>query len=189
RFDDALAQADALLAAKAPTGAARRILALTDLSTRSSLTPEKAQAIVKSGALLHIGVIEEGDPKLMREDEHPWAKVALGTKGVLWQASASAPPIDAPEMKRVYEEWARPVRVHKLTVSAKGLLPGDFSFPETLDEGEGVEDLRLPDKPFTEIVLSGELWAEPVRKVLAPDEGQGKLWSALVFGSEQLGQL
>jgi hypothetical protein len=189
RFDDALAQADALLAAKAPPGAARRILAITDLSTRSSLTPEKAQAIVKSGALLHIGVIEEADPKLTRDDEHPWARVALATKGVLWQASASAPPIDAPEMKRVYEEWARPVRVHKLAVSAKGLLPGDFSFPETLDEGEGIEDLRLPDRPFTEVVLSGELWAEPVRKVLAPDEGHGKLWSAMVFGSAQLHEL
>ena len=81
------------------------------------------------------------------------------------------------------------MRVDHLTVTAKGLLPGDFSMPETLDEGEGIEDLRLPEKPFTEVVLAGELWAEPVRKVLSPDEGQGKLWSALVFGSEALGEL
>jgi von Willebrand factor type A domain len=188
RFDDALAQADALLA-KAPPGAARRILAITDLRTRSELTPEKALGIVKSGALLHIGVIADADPKLTRDDEHPWAGVARATRGLLWQASASAPPIDAPEMKRVYEEWARPVRVHHLGVSAKGPLPGELSFPETLDEGEGIEDLRLPDKPFTEIVLTGELWAEPVRKVLSPDEGEGKLWSAMAFGSDQINQL
>jgi hypothetical protein len=188
RFDDALAQADALLA-QAPPGAARRILAVTDLRTRVALTPEVAQGIVKSGALLHIGVIEESDPKLTRDDDHPWAGVARATKGVLWQASASAPPMDAPEMKRVYEEWARPVRVHHLAVSARGLGPADLSLPATLDEGEGIEDLRLPDRPLTEVVLTGELWADPVRKALSPDEAQGKLWSALVFGSAQLGDL
>jgi hypothetical protein len=188
RFDDALAQADLLLA-KAPPGAARRILAMTDLRTRSALLPEAAKGIVKSGAILHIGLIDEADPKLTRDDEHPWAAVAMATKGVFWRAAASAPPIDAPDMKRVYEEWARPLRVHHLQVSAKGLSPGDFSTPETLDEGAGLEDLRLPDRPFSEVVLTGQLWSEPLRKVLTPDEGEGKLWSALVFGSAELGNL
>ncbi len=138
-----------------------RILALTDLRTRSSLTPEKAAGIVKSGAVLHIGLVEEADPKLTRDDDHPWAGVARATKGLLWQASASAPPIDAPEMRRVYEEWARPMRVHHLTSEREGRAPRRFSFPETLDEGEGIEDLRLPARPFTEVALTGELWAEP----------------------------
>jgi hypothetical protein len=184
RFDGALAEADALLA-KAPPGAARRILAMTDLRTRSALTPEDAKRIVKSGAVLHIGIIQDADPKLERLDDLPWSEVARGTKGLLWQASASAPPIDAAAMKRVYEEWARPLRLHHLEVTAKGLAPFALNLPPTLDEGTGIEDLRLPDKPLSEVVLEGELWGEPVRRVFSPDDGEGKLWSALVFGAPE----
>lgn len=185
RVDDALAEADALLA-KLPARTPKRILLLTDLLTRSALGPAKVQGLVKSGAVLHIGVVHDGEPKLTRDDSHPWASVALGTKGVLWTADASAAPMDADAMKRSYEEWARPLRLHNFKVHAKGIPDSDLSFTETLDEGEGIEDLRLPVAPVSEVAIEGDLWGDHVKKTFLPDEDEGKRWSALVFGSNVL---
>ena len=183
RLDDALARADALLAA-APPGFPRRILAITDLRTRSTLTPERLGAVVKSGALVHVGVAGEGAPAVARDDESPWAAAVRATGGLVWIAAGTAAADDAPAMSRVYEEWARPVRIEKLAVKAAGVPEGELDFGVELLEGEGVEHRRVNAAAVPEVELTGELWARPFRKVLRPDAAHGRLWSALVFGSE-----
>src|SRR6185503_15854742 len=117
RLDDALQRADALLAAL-PAGTPRRILALSDLSTRATLDPATLRAIRKSGAILHLGDVSPGTPALERDDDDPWAQPARATGGLLWHAVASEEAGDAAEMKRVYEEWARPLRVDHVKVRA-----------------------------------------------------------------------
>ncbi len=188
RIDDALARADALLA-KAPRGAPRRILALTDLRTRSRLTPSVVGAAVKSGALVHVGVVGEGEPSLERDDESPWAAPVRATGGLVWQGGASIAPIAAEPMAKVYEEWARPTRLHKLVVRAKGIEEALFADRTELHEGEGLEEHRVHDEAVRELSVQGELWARPFRETMSPDEAHGRLWSALVFGSDLLGSI
>jgi hypothetical protein len=189
-IEEALARADARLANA--RGSAKRILVLTDLRTRSMLSPELAAGrLGKSGALVHIGVVGSlKSPSLMRDDEHPWDKVARPTGGLVWMAGASASPDDRAAMKEVFEELARPIRIDHLKVAAPGLTEDDLSiFPPTLDEGQGIESSRINAKQVAWVDVKGELWSTPIRKVIVPDEAEGRLRSALVFGSHLLGDL
>lgn len=190
-LDEALAEADRMLA-KLPATTPKRILLLSDLLTRSKVTPASLKGALVSGAggaLLHIGVVREDEPRLTRNDDHEYAPLALATKGVLWEGGASRAPVDASAMRRVFEEWARPVRVHHVAVRADGLPDGALDVKETLDEGEGFEDLQLPKKLVSKVELTGQLWGENVQRTLLPSEEEGDLWSALVFGSPVLHQL
>ncbi|MFT3764699.1 MAG: hypothetical protein QM820_04160 [Minicystis sp.] len=185
RIDDALARADALLAA-VPSRIPKRIIAVTDLLTRSELTPDRVGPLLKSGAILHVGVMKWGAPSLERDDEHEWSKVTRKTGGLVWSAAASDAAEDAAAMAKVYEEWARPVRIHNFAVKARGIDEGTFSFPPTLDEGEGIEDFRHGSADVTDVTVTGELWASPVRFAMKPDDGEARLWSALAFGAPEI---
>ena len=182
-IDDALARADALLAAL-PAGTPKRILALTDTRTRAELLPEVLKTkLQKSGALLHVGVVSEGSTELSRNDEHAWATFTRPTGGLVWHAGINLADPDE-DKRRVYEEWARPVRIDKLAVHAQGV---DYpEYDEPLDEGQGIEDLRISTTPVSSVEVTGELWATPLRKVAMPDAAEGKLWAALAFGSHLL---
>lgn len=185
-FDDALARADALLA-RLPRETPKRILAITDLHTRSSLTPERVAAL-KSGALLHVGVIDAGysEPSVTRDDASPWARVTRPTGGLVWNAIASVEAGHTAALARAYEEWARPVRIDGFKIDAKGIGDGLYSVPGSLAEGEGFEDRRIGDAEVTDVSIEGELWATPIRKTMKPDEAAGRLWSALAFGAYDL---
>ena len=183
-FDTALALADRLLAAR-PAGA-RRVLLLTDLLTREALTPARQrQALAASGALLHIGVVTPGQAHLeVRSDD--WSVVARGTGGLVWDAGAQLD--DDKQMRKVFEEWARPVRLHAFTITGPAPEEGEDREadrpPETLDEGAGTTFIGLTRSARTSVEVRGELWARPVRLSLRPDAAETRLWSALVFGTD-----
>jgi hypothetical protein len=189
-LDSALSRAESLLAAL-PPATPRRIVAITDLRTRQALTPESIRGIAgRSGAVVHLGVVHAGWPDISRvDDADPWAKAIRPTGGVVWNAHASSDAGAAARMTEVYEEWARPVRIDRLKISAPGIDPDTLDYPDCLDEGEGVEDLRIAERQVPWVDVQGELWSTPVRKVLVPDEDEGRLWSALVFGSPLLYEL
>jgi hypothetical protein len=190
--DDALARADAKLA-KAPPGSAKRILLLTDLRTRSQLSPELARGrLGKSGALIHIGVVGSSSrpPVVVRDDDHPWDKVTRPTGGLVWQAGVSASFDKRAAMKEAFEELARPMRIDRVKVSAPGLSADDLAVhPTVLDEGQGLESSLINAKQVPWVEVKGELWSTPIRRVIVPDEAEGRLRSALVFGSRLLDQL
>jgi hypothetical protein len=178
QVDLALREADRLLARRAP--GPRRVLLLTDLRTRSSLRPERlARVLAASGALLHIGVVDVGAPALEVDDGSSWSAVTRPTGGLVWDAMASDELRDLPAMRRVYEELARPVRLHRFAVT--GVDDGDRP-PPVLDEGEGTTFLALRKRAVGRIEASGALWARPVRLALSPDPAESRLWAALVFG-------
>lgn len=183
RLDDALARADKLLAS-APAGAARRVVLLTDLRTRSSLSPEHAKTILKSGALLHIGVIRAGHPEIDRDDADDWSGVALGTGGVLWRGGASVHRDLEPAMARVFEEWARPIRLHHVKVTFQQAKAEEIAISPILDEGEGIVKIDIQKEDVSRVDFRGELWASPLEKSISPDDREGDRWSALIFGSE-----
>ncbi|HEY8042570.1 MAG TPA: VWA domain-containing protein [Polyangiaceae bacterium] len=182
QLDAALVEAARLLA-DAPAGAPRRILALTDLRMRTSLAPGDALAgVARSGALLHLASVRPGSPSLGRDDDDPWSALPRATGGVLWNAQASADPAEAAAMGRVFEEWARPVRVDRLSVALRGAKASLDA--TTLEEGAGLDDARIMVAAPAALDVRGELWSRPVRLSVLPSDDETRLWSALVFGTD-----
>lgn len=187
-LDAALAEAARLLAA-APAGAPRRIVALTDLRMRDSLTPEAARTILAgSGAILHLASVSQGEPTLSRDDDTPWAAVPRSTGGVLWNAAATPDPAGEAPMRRVFEEWARPLRVDRLAVTLHGPA-GQSLDATTLDEGAGLDDARITTTAPDGLRLDGELWSRPVHVAAVPSQDAAPAWSALVFGTSLASEL
>lgn len=180
--DEALARADVMLAA-APSSAPKRILLLTDTRTRAEVTPEMLKSkLQKSGALLHVSTLSSSNQSwVAREDDHEWNAVTRPSGGLVWSAS-----IDTDDTKRnetVFEEWARPKRIDHLSVRPRGIAPEELSFPTVLEEGQGLEDLRLPKIAVDSVEVTGELWATPIRKVFTRDDAEGQRWAGLFFGT------
>ena len=187
--DRALWEADQALSS-VPAGFARRIVLVTDGRGRAGLTAERLRAATStSGAAVHVGILDEGMPRLTRDDEHPWARGLAPNQGIVWRASAVAQSSEA--ARKVYEEWARPVRFHRFRLSSPSLDAAEsltWAHPE-LDEGQGVESLTVEKSVVPWLKAEGELWTEQVSATLKRDLGREKLWSALVFGSDRLHQL
>src|SRR5262249_13553474 len=142
--------------------------------------------LLKSGALLHVGVMKWGEPGLARDDDHAWASVARATGGLGWSAAARDAPLGGARGGEIYEEGGRRGRGPRAPVKGGGIADGALTLPEALDEGEGIEDLRLGDADVGEVTVTGELWAAPVRFSLRPDDGEARLWSALAFGAPEI---
>jgi len=189
QVDAALAQADAILEAESPPTAARRILVITDLRTRMALRP--ADVRLRSGAVVHLGVVDRGEPGLDADDQSPWSEVIERAGGVVWQAKATADPAAADEMKRAYEEWARPMRLRHVQIFAPGADEGPFVHPASheLGEGEAIERLAIDHHAVRSATLEGKLWGKRVEQRLLPTAGEARLWAALVFGSALLDEL
>ena len=183
--DAALEHATKLFA-DAPTGRARRIVIFTDRATRSELTVARLRTIAeRTGAIVHVAdVASSAENVLERDDADAWSPIAEATGGVSWHLAVDAEGRDLSARSRVLEELARPLRVHGLAVRAPGVPDGALALPETLDEGAGITQLLLTDAPVPHVIVTGELWSAPVRKVILPDDHETKLWSALVFGDE-----
>lgn len=183
QLDDALVRADQLLAAS--TAPVRRVLVLTDLMTRSRLTPDALAAhTLASGAVVHVATVVHGHPTLARDDDSDWAKLPRKTGGLLWHATVGD-VVDA-ETRSTFEEWVRPKRIHKLTVTG---MPASFSAPDELVEGAGLEHFAIEAAGLGAVTLKGELWSRPITVASSPSSDEGKLWSALVFGSPLLGTI
>jgi hypothetical protein len=189
QVDGALAQADAILQAEAPATAPRRILLISDLRTRMALRPSELR--LRSGAVVHVGVVESGAPRLDPDDEGAWSNVIERTGGVVWRASATVDPAAADQMRRVYEEWARPMRLRDVQIFAPGADDGPFVAPESdeLQEGEALERLAIDRGAIRWAKVEGKLWGHRVQHRLFPTDGEARLWAALVFGSDLLPDL
>jgi hypothetical protein len=186
-LDVALADA-AVRVATAPTGAPRRIVALTDLATRSTLVPARVTGLAASGAIVHLATVRWGEASTHRDDGDAWAVVPRATGGVLWRAQASAGN-DAAAAAEVFEEWVRPLRVDRLSVVGVGLDVGTFDLPDTLAEGEGWDALNLQAYGTPALEIKGELWSTPITTVLSSTPDEERRWAALAIGSDLLGQL
>jgi hypothetical protein len=189
QVDAALAQADAILQAESPATAPRRILLISDLRTRMALTP--ADLKLRSGAVVHAGVVHAGEPSLDVDSEGAWSDVVERTGGVVWRATATADPAAADDMKRVYEEWARPMRLRRVRIFAPGADGGPLLHPASgeLQEGEAIERLAIDRETIRWAEVEGKLWGKRVTHRLVPTAGQARLWAALVFGSDLLDEL
>lgn len=182
-LDLALAEAGKRIVT-APPGAPRRIVAMTDLATRSTLLPSQVKGLDATKAIVHLATVASGTPHVGRDDFDPWATVARATGGLLWRARAG---VDVAKNNRVYEEWARPLRIDRVSLTGVGLTAS--SVPDSLAEGEGFEDLVLHSFPTPSVDVKGELWSAPLSTTLSTTPAEERLWSALAIGSDLLSQL
>jgi len=164
----------------APAGAPRRVLLLTDLQTRSTLLPAKMRAIDYHKTIVHVASVSAGTTSLSRDDSDAWAEVPRATGGVLWNAHANA---DVKSNRAVFEEWARPLRIDRLTLTGVGVA-GAIPLPESLAEGDAFDDLRVHSFPTPALEIHGELWSNKTTTLLSTNAAEERLWSALVFGNE-----
>lgn len=188
-LDRALFEADRLLASSDP-GRPRRVVLVTDGRGRAGLTPARLRAATStSGAVVHIGILGDGEPSLERDDEHPWARALEPNRGLVWYASNDSVKPD--KARRVFEEWARPLRLHHfgLAVPNLDLQGAEEELPPELAEGQGVEALLVEKHVAPRLLAEGRLWTERVSIAIERDVSREKLWSALVFGSERLHEL
>lgn len=166
----------------------RRLLVLTDTLVREALTEPKLRALAESTrSLVHIATVGPHTDELERDDDHAWAEVARTTGGLFWRAGVIGPDNDADVAAR-FEEWARPIRIDRLSIAAPGLEevlePG-----LSLAEGTGIEALTILARGPKRVVLTGELWSAPVEEVLVPERELGTRWAALAIGSDLLHEL
>ncbi|MFO7565997.1 MAG: VWA domain-containing protein [Enhygromyxa sp.] len=186
--DLALAEAGRLLAGS-PKKSPRRVLLLTDFATASSRSIANFEALAReTKAIVHLaelGVYER--PALFRDDLHPWASVAAGTEGVVWQAYAPADGGPSEGLVEVFEEWARPLRVDMPLVDLGG--PGPEDWGPSLKEGESVGQQYLADAGVERLTLSGRLWNREIEHQARRSRSLSKRWAALVFGSHAMHEL
>jgi len=190
--DGALREAERLLATAA-AGRARRIVVITDGLVRSALKPEKLRAALSSSrAITHLALFSEGSANLERDDLHPWAAAARQTGGLVWHAQAPETiEKDDTETRPIYEELARPLRIDRVRIYSADIALREQRDPpsERLDEGEGFTDTWIAERKVSSIRAEGELWSQPISANALPDAAKTKLWSALVFGTDLLGEL
>jgi hypothetical protein len=184
-IDLALAEAGKRIVTS-PKDAPRRIVAFTDLATRSTLLPSQVKGLDSTKAVVHLATIGQGAPAVSRDDYEPWSSVPRATGGLLFRAFAGA---DANKNKVAFEELARPLRIDRLTVTGVGLKAGALDLPDTLAEGEGFDGLVLQPFPTPSIEVKGELWSSSISTVLSTSASEEKLWSALTIGSDLLHEL
>ncbi len=176
------AAADAAVAALALRTGPRRLVMFTDERLRTTLVPATATAALAAlspETIVHVVVPSAGsEPELVRRDEEPFAPLATNHHGIYVHVTA---PIDAP-IKRLAPtalELVRPTRIAALAVAGVALARA------TLHEGDGVRLMRDDPTLPAQVAITGKLWSDPIRKVVAVDPTFSTKTAAFVFGEDQ----
>jgi hypothetical protein len=183
-IEEAFARAVSLLAS-VPASAPKRVVVLGDLLTRRGVEP--TGIATPPGAIVHLASVSDGGPSVQRVDDHPWAALPRSTGGLLfgrstWQRPAAAAIAQA-RFVGDFLEWARPVQLDHMVWRVPGSL-GWGDAPGVLPEGGSVSYSELQAELPSEATIEGELWSTRIAKTISPSESEGKLWSALVFGTD-----
>ena len=177
--------ADLLASRRGPT----RVVALTDAELRTRFRNELAiQALAPAPAtsVTHL-VIPQDDSisYIRREDGHPLAPIADRHRGVLFEAAA---PADDKALPAEMLGLVRPIAIDHFAV--RGLdLEGAPEWPEVLREGAGYRAMLASADPSRRVVLTGKLWAAPVRRVVSHGERFDIATAAFVFSEDEHGDL
>ncbi len=173
--------AEALAGRSGPT----RIVAMTDAQLRTRFTNKLADAGLAGApatTVTHV-VIPEDDSYayIRRDDGHALAPIADGHRGVLFAVAA---PADDKTVPAQMLGLVRPIAIDYFKVSGMDLSEaGDV--PEVLREGDGYRAMLATPNPTRRVVLTGKLWAAPVRRVVAHSEHFDIATAAFVFSEDE----
>ena len=164
-----------------------RIVALTDAELRTRFRnslAEQALAAAPSTAVTHV-VIPQGDryAALRRDDSHDLAAIAERGRGVLYLASAPA------DDKRSPDEMlglVRPTGIDNFRVAGITLADADAGeVPEVLREGDSYRAMFATADPTRRVLLTGKVWAAPVRRVVTTNEPFDVATAGFVFSEDE----
>lgn len=185
RVDDALAEADVLLAARPER--VKRLLLVSDLRTRTALDVTRlALTKRKSDAIVHVATVHDGRPTLSRDDDSTWARLPQATGGVYWQAS-HPDRVDAASRAAV-EALARPITLDSVAISGLETPLAPLS-DGALHEGQGLEGWSVDALEAKELTIDGLLWSTPTRFRIGAEPAEVRRSAALAFGSSLLSEL
>ena len=177
-----------LLAAESGPG---RIVALTDARLRSRFrNPLADQALADAPAttITHVVIPQHsGYAELQRDDTHALAPIAEHARGVLFLASAPA------DDKRSPDEMlglVRPIAIDHFRVAGLALGGRDAGdAPAVLREGNSYRAMFATPDPTRRVVLTGKVWAAPVRRVITTNEPFDIATAGFVFSEDEHGEL
>ena len=115
------------------------------------------------------------------------------TGGLLFRAGAPTLAVtgarDREEIEHAYLELARPVRIDRMVWRLPGVDPALGEEAGRLEEGETIEHHALQAKLPANATIEGEIWSKRYQKKFFASASEGKLWSALVFGTPMVNEL
>lgn len=185
-LEEGLGLAAELLAGQAGPG---RVVALTDARLRTrfrNAMAERALASAPATAITHLVIPEEDSvASLRRDDAHALAPIAAQQRGVLFIASAPE------EDKRSPDEMlglVRPIAIDSFAVA--GIELGDAAeLPAVLREGSSYRAMFATPDPTRRVVLTGKVWAAPLRRVITTSEPFDIATAGFVFSEDEHGEL
>jgi hypothetical protein len=172
-LDDGMRLATAALAGRSGP---RRIIALTDEKLRPAFSAPiglAALSALSPDTVVHV-VVPGRDPRgsLKRSDRHPLAPLATSHHGIF--AYLGLPPQPADTVLPL----VRPTTIDR--VSAPGL-----AVPASLDEGAGVRLLAEARAVPSHVILIGELWSDPIRRVVDVDPETSRSTAAFLIAADK----
>ena len=180
-----------LLAAQAVHAGPGRIVALTDARLRTrfrTALADHALADAPPAAITHVVIPQsDGYASLERDDSHDLSPIAEHARGVLFLASAPADDKRSPD---VMLGLVRPTGIDHFNIAGITLKDSDAGeAPTVLREGDSYRAMFATQSPTRRVVLTGKVWAAPVRRVITTNEPFDIATAGFVFSEDEHGEL
>jgi Mg-chelatase subunit ChlD len=179
-LDRGLRKAEDLLAKRRGP---KRIVVLTDALLRPSWKNQDALRHLSGGRdqpIVHVVVpTSNGSGLAERKDSHPLYPIAKRTGGILQTIDG----LREEERKSIPElvlGLVRPTRIDHVTHNG----PKSLSLPDLLDEGSAVREMLEVKRAPATLVVRGQIWSNPYRKVMRTQRWFDKVTAALIFPAD-----
>lgn len=170
-------------------GGPTRIVALTDAHLRTRFRNELADpglARAPRATITHLAIpVFDDEAYIRRDDAHALAPIAASHRGVLFTVSA---PEDDKSLPKAALGLVRPVAIDHFAVRGVDLSSAR-ELPEALREGAGYRAMLAVEDPTRSVVITGKIWATPLRRVIRHEPGFDAATAAFVFSEDEHGDL
>lgn len=176
-----------------------RVVVTTDGLLRGAFENRLATDHVRklpAGSVVHVVVPSlDADDKVeeRRDDTHPLAPIARAGGGVLLRF-AGAVGRSAPALAGGVLGLVRPIRIDHFAIqglpAAARVDEYDDQASDALAEGSGRRVVvEVSARKLDQVVLTGEIWAQPFRRAVRVSPGFSRAAAAFVFGEDRHGEL
>ncbi len=171
-----------------------RIVMVTDELLRDRWDNALAMTALKAAppaTVVHVitaGLEDVGDAddegKLVRDDEHDLAPIALGHHGIL--GNLTEVPAEHKRMVPLVLGLVRPVQIDHFKIKGLDLEHGHSNehAPEVLREGSGVRIVVDARDAPTSVELTGMVWGDAYKKVVSADAAFSRAAAGWVFAED-----
>jgi subtilisin-like proprotein convertase family protein len=172
-----------------------RVVLTTDELVRSSL--DKKQALAALAALprdviLHVVVpaLDESETmSLTRDDATELAPLAAAHRGMMARVDG-LPAKTQKDLARTMLGLVRPMQLDYVKIAGLEVDAGlDGEGSDVLREGAGLREMRGLAKAPDSVTVSGKIWGDTFKRVVAVDAGFSRATAGWVFSEDEYGEL